>query len=180
MVPSPLEMDPRSEEMMKLEWEKLGCWQDFDSCNFYLAGCLACSVTDVLPTLNQGEWHGKEKVLFSFFIFFFFILGDQEVSFNLHWTYLCLYLRFISFSFKTNLMFSQLSGLVEVLLSRNVWATTLWEMKGLSHDPSPLDFYEQKAGSFSWFKWEISNFFSAYKKGPLEAVLQTDTGLLEK
>lgn len=55
MVPSPLETDPPSGEMMKLEWERLGCWQDLDSCNFYLACCLACSVTDVLPTSSQGE-----------------------------------------------------------------------------------------------------------------------------
>lgn len=50
MVSSLLEIVPRSEEMVKLEWEKLGSQRGFDSCNFYLAGCLSCSITDVLST----------------------------------------------------------------------------------------------------------------------------------
>lgn len=50
---------------------RAGRRQDFDSCNFYLAGCLARSVTDVLSTSSQGEWHSKGKVLSSFFSFFF-------------------------------------------------------------------------------------------------------------
>lgn len=50
MVSSPLEIVPRSKEMMKLEREKLGSQWGFDSCNFYLADCLARSVTDLLST----------------------------------------------------------------------------------------------------------------------------------
>lgn len=45
MVSSSLEMDPCGEERLKLEIGKAG---SSDSCNFYLAGCLAHSVTDVL------------------------------------------------------------------------------------------------------------------------------------
>lgn len=72
MVPSPLEMDPHSEEMMKLEWEKLGCWQDFDKCNFYLAGCLACSVTDVINLEPRGITRQGKGAAFIFLSFFFF------------------------------------------------------------------------------------------------------------
>ena len=50
MVSSLLEIVSHSEEMVKLEPEKPGSRWGFDSCNFYLAGCLACGVTDVLST----------------------------------------------------------------------------------------------------------------------------------
>lgn len=65
--------------MVKLEQEKPRRRRGFDSCKFYLAGCLARGVTDVLSTWSQEDWDRKGKLV-SYFLFFF---RDLEVSFSL-------------------------------------------------------------------------------------------------
>lgn len=180
MVSFPLEIVPRSKEMVKLEWEKLGSQWGFDSYNFYLADCLARSVTDLLSTWSQEDWYSEGELSSLFFLCFFssfFFLGDQEVSFNLSWTYLCLYPRSIIFFFlkKVSYVCREIAGFSWSVAQQKCLRLHVERDRGfasLSFSLSFLAGIKQEVPVGLNEKYQIS---SAYEKGPLEVVLQTDT-----